>query len=385
MLSLLILRSDGCKKTDGIETAHAEMALSGVSISTTKPSDVWPPRPGNHFALDCGGTTLKTVDGIETRTVELRGWLIQVESAANPKIDGDWRDWTYAIKPDVAWCEAHGIDMNKLLKVGNALFTMDADGVPGYTYSPYAAVGEPGIKIEMNGWVDSQPPVNPLITQIPADWGFTHASAPDTKWAFDPVRPMSWQPELTAGQYVRVVGSIVSDAPHQSEAGFPLWFLKTFGVELDPAYAATFNDAKNIWGAGRGEHDPDHAARWSEVHPPDIISVLINEHYKERTVRLIEVAVCEDKGIGNPGRSLDVDLLPIGPKPTPNSRADVIEMVGPETLFGTITEGQVDGNGAFTGATMTKFPNHVHLHVKVQANTNSNGKFKALYKVFWTS
>ena len=221
----------------------------------------------------------------------------------------------------------------------------------------------------------------------PADWKTAHEMnanlgndcLPTDRWPFNPRHPLAWQPALkpcqqTPCQYVRVVGSLITDSGHVEEAIPPQLECRYFGVACDWDSDTRAKTALRIWG------DADN--RWVEMHPPDIIAVLKNgPGSPAETFR--GVAAVSDNCLSAIGQhcastSLDTDIAPPGPQPH-GARIAFAESVGSETNADTIVEGQTQTDR------VTVFADHVHVHVVVRGQTawGAPGKFKALYRVWW--
>jgi hypothetical protein len=82
------------------------------------------------------------------------------------------------------------------------------------------------------------------------------------------------------------------------------------------------------------QDSPDHFARWTEIHPPDLIEV-IDEKLSTVTVR--GLALCA-RVAATPGpiipscEEIEVDISPEAPRPA-NSRIAFQELRGPECYF----------------------------------------------------
>lgn len=162
LASILSLMLCGCPNGGGnntiVDASRQHMIYDAKSISQTLPSDVWGTGNGK-FALDCGNTQTKWVNGKLTRIVELRGWIGFVSEGANSSIDGDWRDFHYALIPDVKWCLENGINLHELINPGTIL---EGSGFRiNSSKDPHALAIVPVIKIEMNGAVNSV--LSPLV------------------------------------------------------------------------------------------------------------------------------------------------------------------------------------------------------------------------------
>ena len=98
---------------------------------------------------------------------------------------------------------------------------------------------------------------------------------------------------------------------------------------------------------------------------------------------VIGVTVVARAAITNPvghDQSLTVDLRPPANRPL-HTKAAIREYVGPETRYGSITE----GNANYTGAAISLFKDHASIHVKVHGDAfaGATRKFKAVYRLTW--
>jgi Protein of unknown function (DUF3892) len=304
--------------------------------------------------------------GQEVRTVELRGWM------GGGGFNDQDPDFSYHFEVDAAWALASGIDLSQLVKVGNILQlpSEEHDG----TADGRAWCAKPLIKLEIVGY----PPKGQRDRKKPPDWIFKSPEfvlMDDTAgdaykqcviWPFDPREPLPGNIAIGDGDYVRVYGSLVTDKRHSNDKNFP----------------ATVNNAIELWKAGLGNNENDDA-RWTEVHPPDLIEVIPSP--APQVLRGVVVAA--------PGTypwraqiesTLDVDI-PAPPKPASGSVLHFREIVGPETDIGTIIEGDATLTGA--AITQTTNPDGIHVHVKVggrrSAIGGTPGKFRALYWLSW--
>lgn len=353
------------------------------SLSPTPGSLVFPPdnRAKWHARGEIASTLRLTSRGKEVRIVELRGWLRRVEGECHTP-ESDWNDWHYDLEVDPAWTDERGIDLARLITVGDVL---NHHLTPEVRSSFYAAHSGPQVHVELNPWVPGKAKVS-----LPSDWKTTGVrTCPESIWPFHPLLPLG-QPvesdppvdwvygEDASEPYVRVIGSLVTDAPHSTEGMFATWFSRQLNVEHatpDP----TIRALRQVWGAGLTEEDPTHPGRYTEIHPPDAI-VRMEPRARVETVRVVAVAARNGFFWGD-AQSLDLDIFPPGAAPSPTARVRCVETVGDETNFGTI----VEGNATKTGAEIQFFSDHVHIHVKVWAGAlyGAPGKFKAVYRVSW--
>lgn len=311
-----------------------------------------------HFPIAAATTKRHVAWGHEVRTIELRGWLLEVADSCYA-VDPDWH---YKLLLDTGWASSRGIDLHTILKIGNVLQL----GTREANATPLAWCATPTIELELSG----HPVKDQFERKCPPDWQpfdtnciWEHGGVTMVvRWPFHPCRPRPSDPPLRTGQYVRVCGSLVTDVPHYDD--YPE--LKT---ALD-VWKSTWDRVGN-------------PVRWSEIHPPDTIEVIDSRPLTE-TVRGVLVAA---PGTVNwkPRQysTLDVDL--IAPrKPRGATQLRVQEFVGPESDLGTITEGNPTG----TGARLTTLADRVHVHVQVGGRRSPFGgswaKFNAIYRVFWT-
>jgi hypothetical protein len=336
------------------------------SLAMTPPSLVFPPQAEKFYPLYTTNATRVTSlfrkDGrdddypTDISLVELRGWLRgSGDSCAN---DGTWEA---DFEVDSEWTDTQGIDLNQVLKVGNLVDGLGNLDTPAD--SPQKSVGTPQIKVELKGWRQHDPDHADLRTP-PERWthldaAFT-AQCPDTYWPFHPLHPMGQPLE---NHYVRMVGSLVTDVPHYGD--HPT--LRLWGV-------------CGLLSCRWREEDRDNPARWTELHPPDKIEILDAQgpHYPRYTLK--EAAVIAPPGpfLDPHMETLDVDLRP-STFGCPGQHIAVQELVGSETNFRTI----VEGNPRLDGAQITVYQDHVHVHVAVRSNGDVPGKFKALYRLSW--
>ena len=73
---------------------------------------------------------------------------------------------------------------------------------------------------------------------------------------------------------------------------------------------------RQYWELGTTATDPDNLARWTEIHPPAVVSVLPAHPHKE-TVRSVLVARSPGEPSDQP-TVLTATLTPPGPKPRPD-------------------------------------------------------------------
>jgi hypothetical protein len=349
------------------------------SSSPTPGSLLFPPNRTSHFPLTgIANATTAFSQGKEIQFVELYGWLRGVEDAADGCGDGD--DFHYYLELDTEWALSQGIDLNRILRVGNVANA--AIILPGY--SPRRAVSLPLIQVELNswGWHGQAPPGN----QKPADWtARVDCGGTWKEWPFDPYQPNASRPRLNAfdwginqrGPYVRIAGSLVTDSPHDVQHRIGTILSRYFGIS--PTAAFEWEGSVPDWHPGVGSNTPDHFARWTEIHPPDLIEVL---DWKEPLVTTRAVALAA-RVAATPGpifpscEQVEFDIFPEAQRPT-NSHIAYNELRGPETYFPW-------GENADNGSWITVSNDHIHVRAQVCGGAifGSPGRFKAIYRAWW--
>ena len=333
------------------------------SSSATPGSVVFVPDYKVWHPLDVTTSRTHQAWGTSVRTIELRGWLVAVSDGCN----GNDPDWHWDLSLDADWALEQGIEPNRVIKAGNImqLGHQEAGSVTR------ARVASPVVHLEASGF-----PIHAAAgRKEPPDWETFGIECPcvflpdepQAKWPFDPRNPRPADPPLAENQYVRVVGSIVSDQPHRDD------FIGAF-PELDMWFTGQFP-----WGR---QNDPTNLARWTEIHPPDTIEV-IDQREQREIFRGVAVAVPGTfKWRRRPQTILDVEI-PLPPRPSGDQTLRVQELVSPESDVDLI----VDGNEARTGARVTRLDASVRLFLTLEGRRSllggSGGYFKALYRIYW--
>jgi hypothetical protein len=206
------------------------------------------------------------------------------------------------------------------------------DGTILVNDKPRVMVDVPSIHVENEPWQPNFPPWHPW--RLPSDWSGIGdcADSSDAVYAFHPRLPAAWHPLLEEGQYVRMVGELITDVPHD----------------------------QNPWRTS-GDGGP---ARWTELHPVDFIERLPD---KPRTELIYGAALCDNAW------TLDVDL-PFPREWTDTGHVEVKELVLPGTELSSI----VEGNATRTGAAIVVHDELVHVHIRVQG---APGKYSAIYRL----
>ncbi len=201
----------------------------------------------------------------------MQGWLRQVDTQCSGE-----PDFHYGLELDTDWALSQGLDLQALLKVGNIVRV----GMPVSGFTPRRMVALPLIHVELNGWGWGAGTDVPATVPKPNDWT---ASLQGCVLPFDPflggrLAPMSGY--LSAGvfgprgPYVRIAGSLVADHPHDKEAQLLGFLSHYFGLQGADAERAEWVGSVSDWMPGVSSDSPDHYARWTEIHPPDLIEIL---------------------------------------------------------------------------------------------------------------
>lgn len=367
------------------DIARALQVEKGEKVGEVAPSSVFhlgDPAP-KWFANDVGGGRLAaTPGGGRTYLVELRGWLRDSNEEGKPPPADDARavvpgcnsadpDWHYGLEVDTKWAEAAGVDIGKVIRPGNVF-------VAGHNATgPLSRrVATPLVHMEAIG----MDPAKPGQETAPAGWE-TFGRCGDVKWAFDPLNPLDWQPDLAAGQYVRVFGGLVTDGPHSGTGVFPTEVFRLTGIALTAQ--GEFNGTMKRWAGGRPDDAPDNASRYTEMHPPDIIAVLPDKA-PEETFRAVAVSAENCLALCGGGESLTADISPPGPKPSASATVGFTEIVLAGTNLRTITHGN-NGSSGNTAAEVVVGADKITVKVTVRGQEayGVHGRFAAIYRVFW--
>ena len=182
----------------------------------------------------------------------------------------------------------------------------------------------------------------------------------------------------------------MTDSPHADEDQPETYQCNLFGVNCGSKQLE--HVAQLGWSGHHSptaaESDPTDPARWTEIHPPDLIGRL-DPVQKQVTVREV-AALSSNCLLGTcASTTIDTDIYPPVPRPNPTSQLIADEIVGHgphETIDQTLEDIDPLGSG---GAQITRLPasnpDHVHIHIRVRGWSGERywGKFKATYLVYW--
>jgi hypothetical protein len=341
------------------------------SSSPTPGSLIFPPRPNHHPLTGIANATMVVSQGREIQIAELRGWFRGMAGAGECNTDElTGADYTYELELDTDWALAQGINLHRILRVGNVAYI----GMMQTDSSPRKAVSVPIIKVELNswGWRSRFP-----LTNKPQDWNHRQENCKPVDWPFDPDQPDHSRPQIQINDYVRISGSIVTDTPHDGQDWLGTNFCRLFAIckNMDAEWRSSVPD----WAPGKSSEDSDHPARWTEIHPPDLIEIL-DAPTPRVTVRGVALAA---RVAATPGPIIsscekqEFDITPEIPRP-PSSKVAYEELRGPETFF---PWGENSDNGSWVQV----FDDRIHVKAQVCGGAigGSPGRFKAIYRVWW--
>jgi hypothetical protein len=362
-----------------VDIARGIQVNSGTSVQQPPASSIFPTNGVKWYTLEIGNGKAVMIGGLRTWLVEVRGWLSAVGTDCGPD-----PDWHYSLEVDPLWADSVAMPLAQLLRAGNfvGMVTQEQTG----DTRARTIVGVPNINVELNGYVPSAHG----NAAGPSSWsaygrGCIAGNNETTVWAYDPEQPLSWQNPLQAGDYVRMYGALVTDGPH-TEQGYPAeFFCRQFNIGAACSTPGTEQRLALIrWAGNRPDNDPTNWARWTEMHPPDIIAVL---PAKAHTLTFRSVAVSAENCLVGPCETttLDVDIAAPQPKPAAATNVGFSEEVVPSTNYQTITDGHRNAAGGFDGATVTTTATGIHVHVAVQGQPGygAHGRFGAFYRVSW--
>jgi hypothetical protein len=263
--------------------------------------------------------------------------------------------------------------------------------------------------MEVFGYAANRYPPN---TSAPVGWrtdnssGFGDplgAACRGARWPYDPRRPDSAGPAIATGDYVDVIGALVTENAHIGTCKPRTLDLCRNDIQ-NVAVAlcregeshfcgnATLDEmlALKVWGDRAGDD-----GIWTEMHPPDAIHILSPLSPGNNTTSSLKhpaqlapaetfraVAVASDNCAVWPCRVSEAsfDLYPAGPRPA-GSRVAFTEEVSSASTLSTL----VEANTSRTGALVVGYADHVHIKVAVRGEAlwGIPGRFEAFYRVFW--
>jgi len=300
----------------------------------------------------------------------------------------DPADWHFDIELDPSWTDESAIDLQSLMRVGTILMQNRSGDY-------FAAWSRLRIHCEMMSWHPGAKDDSGAVVATP-DWTVTadqvrevDPSGPPrdgTLWAWIPTQDSATGRDLIPaeeadpqeGDYVSVVGALISDDPHWDK-DFPQQYTAASKAWGDHPFTYVWRYAEPT------KEDPANPSRWTEIHPPDAVTVirLAPAPPPNLTVRCVAVIAQAGFNWAN-SKTLDLDIPSPGLRPDPMAQLQIAESVGPETIQRTIVEGNADHSGADTWVTIAgDGTGTAHVHVKVQAHGGFwpvFGQFKAIYR-----
>ena len=383
----------------GAVPVRADSASRPSSPSVARPSSVYPPDGRKWLPLRVPGSrAVRGAHGAVAQVVELRGWLTFVGDrcysedpavVAPAKLNRREPDWHYNLELDPAWLAHLGVrDPNTIVRPGNVINWSTRLPQPGdalghetgplATRSAWALIARPIVHVEVTSW----DPARHRGQQPPAGWQrlAVPGCASNILWPYDPRNPVRGQPPLAPGQYVRIVGSLVTDDPHvrinEEEADYASENRAVHGIlgGDDPTTLAV----RLFWEQERPANSPLNGSRWTELHPPDRVEIVQHPPRRDaQMLRSVLVAPPPDLPTGQPF-TFDY-VLPLPPSASAAAVPKVTEIVGadtrPRTLHGRATPPP--------GQRVTVSNSDVHFHITVtrHGGAGTPSAFQAAYLV----
>ena len=365
---------------------HVAAGRGWDSHTATPPSLLYPP-DGRiwHARRGLAGTQGVTApNGKPVCIGEIRGWLHSAASECN----ADDPDWHYVLEIDPEWLDQIGLSLDAYLLPGDILVGPKEPAVLAEVSarnSVRAQYDKPCTEVEIDGW-----PRHDLFRgspPLPADWTFRNECRSDRTawpdvavWPYNPRNPKHGDPPLAPGQYVRVVGSLVTDHPHMMADQIATNLVLRSGYAAavqalgqERADVGQVNAIRWMWGDNRSPDDESHPARYNEIHSPDYIEVLPGVHERKETVRAIAI-VAQNGLFSGDEEEITAEIRPPGARPSPQHVLTYRKLVDPSTLGSTVLTDEV-----------TPLGDAIRVHVKVQgqAPMGASGKFFGIYRVGW--
>jgi hypothetical protein len=297
----------------GAESIPRDKASSFLCGNRNKPT----PGPGS-----CSHRTPHGGEAFEV--VEVRGWISWVAPNSNNR-DPDYH-YDIRLDPDNPPRVLSGpragetIPLSLILHPGNVIEAAETDRLRQFRHpeNDRVFVGN-NLKIEIHGWDRRR------WGPVPRDWVAADDLDGDSNifWPFHPRRPLNFQAvEIREGQYVRMVGTLWEDDPHN------------FGRCWDD------------------ENEGGHG--WYELHPVDFMA-MFDEFAPNPPSSTAQVIAACNAGMVN------IDLRPPSPQPT-----------GMVARFEEVI--RVNEN---TTRYVTTHSDHITVHLDV------GDRFWAYYRVYW--
>lgn len=357
------------------------------SSSPTPGSLIFPPNGTSHFPLKGIPNAISVMSqGREIQIAEMRGWLRGISGEGQCNHEDDGADFQYLLELDTDWALSQGVDLHKILRVGNVAQI----GLQQASSSPRKAVSLPLINVELNswGWRSHYPPG----ANKPQDWTHQQENCPKTvPWPFDPDQggTLLVPNGATRGPYVRMSGSLVTDSPHDVQHRPGTIFCRYFAICCADFWCSSGSPQAEWEGSvpdwaprpGASSDVPDHPARWTEMHPPDLIEVL-EQREPRVTVRGLALAA---RVAATPGpifpscEKQEFDLYPEASRPANTvAKYEELRAAYPEVHFPW-------GENADNGSWIQVLDDHIHMKAQVCGGAlgGSPGRFKAIYRVWW--
>jgi hypothetical protein len=229
----------------------------------------------------------------EIRLVELRGWL----RAVDPVCKASDPAWYYLLEPDLIWSEASG-------------FARRHSSHRQYRRPGRLEAGNLGLADRADLSSGSNSRLGRSKARKPAARGLAFPGFGGLSRRLlrirSPAPSARGPPE--PGRYVGH-GIARFRRPHTTKATAGVWLVRNLGLALEPQHV--IHAAENAWSEG-GEEDPDNPARWTEIHPPDLIEPLPAQEPSET---VIGVAISRpDAAVSGPAEPMEFSLAPPGPR-----------------------------------------------------------------------
>jgi hypothetical protein len=302
--------------------------------------------------------------------MELRGW-IRTDGSKPQCFDKNFgaipaecintdpaAEFTYGLELDPQWMAQQGIDLNKVIRIGNILGYSDE-------HTRFTS-GRAIVHVELMSWHAGQifPGARPYhsdrIVPRPVGWDFSaHTNAyGDTFWPWDPRYPSNEDPisnpnasPLKEGDYVRIKGALVTDYPHTG-----MWI---YPYPHTPNY----------------HEDPSNPARYTEIHPPDLVERITPQRDQNSLSVECMAAVAMNGGLFDDGERIPFSGIVSAPSmPDPLAKMKFVENV--DSDYTHLADWKViPRSPAIT----------VSGEVHGKGNYGDNGQFKACYTVYWES